>query len=230
MDRKGLLEGATRNRDSHRQGVPLVVTYSSHLPNIGKILKEKRYLLKRSEKLRNVFSSDIFVAYKRGTNLKDILVHKKTKQLGKDDQKGKGQGGCGKNCSVCRVIYKQEERIKGPGGITTCTYDRTIGCRSRNVIYGVFCEVCDCVVYVGETGGALYQRVQNHLSSIRCGRGEMEVAAHFNGERHQLSDAKFVGLEKVWKCWVTYRRVREQRWIGLFDTHRSAGGLNKKMC
>ena len=37
----------------------------------------------------------------------------------------------------------------------------------------------------------------------------MEVAAHFNGERHQLSNAKFVGLEKVWKGWVACRRVRE---------------------
>ena len=54
------------------------------------------------------------------------------------------------------------------------------------------------------------------------------MAAHFNSEGHVLSNAKFVGLEKVWKGWVTYRRVQEQRWIGLFDTHRSAGGLNKK--
>ena len=115
-----------------------------------------------------MFNNDVFVSYKRGTNLKDILVHKKTKQLVQVDQKS--QGDCGKNCSVCKVIYKQQDRIRGPGGKTTCTYDRTIGCKSINVIYGIFCEVCDCVVYVGETGGVLYQRVQNHLSSIRCGR------------------------------------------------------------
>ena len=224
MNREDLLEGGVKKRD--RQGVPLVVTYSSHLPNISTILKQKKTFLARSDKLRQVFSNDVFVSYKRGTNLRDILVHKKTKQLVQVD--GKSQGDCGKNCSVCKVVYKQEDRIRGPGGKVTCTYDRTIGCKSRNVIYGIFCEVCDCIVYVGETGGILYQRVQNHLSSIRCGRNEMEVAAHFNGEGHQLSNAKFVGLEKVWKGWVTYRRVREQRWVGLFDTHRRAGGLNKK--
>ena len=91
-----------------------------------------------------------------------------------------------------------------------------------------FCEVCDCIVYVGETGGVLYQRIQNHLSTIRCKRDDMDVAAHFNGDRHQLSNAKFVGLEKVWKGWVTYRRMREQRWVGLLDTHRRMGGLNTK--
>ena len=56
----------------------------------------------------------------------------------------------------------------------------------------------------------------------------MEVAAHFNSDGHQLSNAKFVGLEKVWKGWTTYRRTREQRWVGLLNTHRKAGGLNKK--
>ena len=224
MDRKDLLEDVSRNRK--RQGVPLVVTFSGHLPNIGKILKEKKYLLTRSDKLKGVFSEDMFVSYKRGTNLRDILVHKKTKQLGQSD--ANIQGDCGKNCSVCRAIYKEQDRIAGPGGKNTCTYDRTIGCRSRNVIYGIFCEVCKCVVYVGETGGVLYQRIQNHLSSIRCGRNEMDVAAHFNGDDHQLSNAKFVGLEKVWRNWVTYRRLREQRWIGLFETHRREGGLNIK--
>ena len=195
MDRKKLLEGVTMKEG--RQGVPLVVTYSSHLPNIGKIVREKRHLLTRSDRLNKTFDSDVFVSYKRGINLRDILVHKKTKQLEQPEDKFKGN--CGKNCSVCKVMYRQEERIRGPGMTSTCTYDRTIGCKSRNVVYGIFCEVCECVVYVGETGGTLYQRVQNHLSTIRCKRNEMEVAAHFNGEGHQLSNAKFVGLEKVWK-------------------------------
>ena len=54
------------------------------------------------------------------------------------------------------------------------------------------------MVYVGETGGGiLYQRIKNHLSSIRCGRVDLEVATHFNSEGHVLSNAKFVGLEKV---------------------------------
>ena len=106
MDRNALLEGAMKKRD--KQGVPMVITYSSHLPDIRKILKEKRRLLSRSENLRRAFREDpVFISYKRGTNLKDILVHKKTKQLGQKEKNGQGQGGCGKNCSVCRVIYKQ---------------------------------------------------------------------------------------------------------------------------
>ena len=73
------------------------------------------------------------------------------------------------------------------------------------------CAACAYVIYVGEIGGVLYQRIQNYLSTIRYGRIEMELAAHFNGDGHHLSDARFVGLEKVWRSWMTYRRVREQR-------------------
>ena len=88
---------------------------------------------------------------------------------------------------------------------------------------------CEVVVYVGETGGQFYQRAQNHLSSIRCGKTEQYVAAHFNSTGHSINEVRFVGLEKVWKNWVTYRRVREQRWIALLGTHQGEGGLNKKI-
>lgn len=224
MDRSELLKNQVKRQ--RKEGVPLVVTYSSHLPNINKILRDKFYILKRSDRLREIFDENMFVSYKRGTNLKDILVHKKTKMLGR--QGSTIQGNCGKNCCVCKLMYKQEDKIQGPGEGGSCTYDRTIGCRSRNVIYGILCEVCHCVIYVGETGGPLYQRIQNHLSSIRCQRTGMDVAGHFNAGDHSISNVKIVGLEKVWKNWVTYRRVREQRWMGLLGTYQGLGGLNKK--
>ena len=202
MDRIDLLKNHTKKQ---KKGLPLVVTYSSHLPNINKILREKHYILERSEKLKDIFH-DLFVSYKRGTNLKDILVHKKTKTLGR--QESKNQGSCGKNCCICKLVYNQGEKIQGPRGNGTCTYDRAIGCRSRNVIYGIFCEICCCVIYVGETGGSLYQRIQNHLSSIRCNRTGMEVAGHFNDEGRSITRMKVVGLENVWKNWVTSKSKR----------------------
>ena len=96
-------------------------------------------------------------------------------------------------------MYSQTDKMMSPGRNIECTYDKSIGCRSRNVVYGIVCDVCDCVVYVGETGGMFYHMVQNHLSHIRCGRTEMEVASHFDSDGHRITDAKFIGLEKVWK-------------------------------
>ena len=54
MDRSGLLE---RRSDSHKEGVPMVVTYSSCRPNINKILDTKRHLLERSNEMINIFTS-----------------------------------------------------------------------------------------------------------------------------------------------------------------------------
>ena len=67
MDRRLLLEKHTAKMG--RGGVPVIVTYSSHLPNIGKILRDKTCLLFRSDSLKNVFDTDMFVSHKRGTNL-----------------------------------------------------------------------------------------------------------------------------------------------------------------
>ena len=57
----------------------------------------------------------------------------------------------------------------------------------------VFSVLCVIVLSMWEKrGGILYQRIPNHMSSIRCRRSEMEVAANFNGEGHNLSNARFV--------------------------------------
>ena len=66
------------------------------------------------------------------------------------------------------------------------------------------------------------------LFDIWCERQGMEVARHFNGKGHALEDMRVIGLEKVGKNWVAYRRVREQRWMGLLGTHQCSGGLKRK--
>ena len=78
MDRAKLLKG---RRVKQKEGVPLVVTYSSHLPNINRILVNKSHILKRSRNLDKFLETKSFAAYRRGINLADILVHKKTKKI-----------------------------------------------------------------------------------------------------------------------------------------------------
>ena len=144
-----------RRNDTRKEGVPLVVTYSNCLPNINKILKSKRHILERSEKLGSIFCDRLFVSYRRGTNLGDVLVHRKTKRLARG---GDGpSGSCGKNCCICRVMFHGANKIVGPSK-SECTFDKTIGCRSTNVIYGIWCCICNMVVYVEETRGTLYER------------------------------------------------------------------------
>ena len=127
-------------------------------------------------------------------------------------------------------MYRDAERVAGvsPGCVTT--YDRTTGCRSENVVYGIWCDACKCVCYVGETGGRLYTRIQNHLSSIRAENPAvpLPVSSHFRSADHNVSDVRVVGLERVWRQNVEYRRARERRWISLLGTRVGGESLNKR--
>ena len=202
----------------------MVLTYSSHLPDVRKILQKNRSILRGSDKLKDIFAQDPLVAFRRGRNLRDDLVHRKTRRAvcGEGRQ---GQENCGKNCVMCNRMYSGNGRVMGD--TRECFYDRTIGCRSQNVVYGIWCDTCEKVVYVGETGGSIYTRVQNRLSSIRSASlaVELPVGRHFKSSDHSLDGLKVVGLERVWKENVDYRRVRESRWMQLLGTDK-CGGLN----
>ena len=169
------------------------------------------------------------VTYKRGRCLRDDLVHRKTRRAmnGKTDR---GREDCKKDCVICRRTYGGEGRDKVLGAHGECTYDRSIGCRSRNIVYGIWCSRCKIVCYVGETGTTMYTRVQNHLSSIRAENPpvSLPVRAHFRSGEHSLDDFWIVGLERVWEDSVEYRRARERRWIGLLGTDQTTGGTNKR--
>lgn len=227
LNRDQLLNG--RRVEKNTKAVPMAITFSQYLPNIKAILKNKRHLLQRSNRLSNVFPSDPMVAYKRAKNLKDMLVHSKTRRTtSKRDRQGTEN--CGKGCVICKRMYAESERVTGAKTKHVTTYDRTIGCRSVNVIYGIWCNVCRCVCYVGETGGCLYARIQNHLSSIRASNPAvvLPVRNHFCAAGHGIDDVRVIGLERVWRQNVEYRRARERRWMNLLGTNSAQGGLNKR--
>ena len=218
-----------KSRDT-KQRVPLTITYSRYLPNITAILNNKRHLLHSSEKLAKIFPSDPMVAYKRGKNLKDMLVHNKTRRIISNQGGRRQKQNCGKGCVICKRTYADTEQVYGPRDGCVTTYDRTIGCRSVNVIYGLWCKVCRNVCYVGETGGCLYTRIQNHLSSIRATDPvvSLPVRHHFLAQGHSIDDMQVVGLERVWSQDVEYRRAREKRWMNLLGTQGTTGGMNKR--
>ena len=225
-DRTQLLQNKARTVKKVDR-VPMVVTFSSHLPDINMILNKKRHILHQSDRLKNIFPENSMVAYRRGRNLQDMLVHAKTKKLMRGEPAGVQN--CGKECVICRRMYISSDRIHGPNQAKGhCTFDKTIGCRSTNVIYGIWCNVCDCVCYVGETGGTLYVRLSNHLSTIRTKKTSQEypVSIHFNSADHSIDNVKIIGLERVWSTDVNYRREREKRWMGLLKTSQQDGGLN----
>ena len=139
--------GQSRRRQNKTDRVPLVLTYSSFLPDVRKILQQKRKILHGSDNLKKLFPQNSLLAYRRGRNLRDDLVHRKTRRVlhGSD----RGREDCGKKCVICMRMYEGDGKIQG--GQKVCFHDQTIGCKSSNVIYGIWCEICQKVVYVAET-------------------------------------------------------------------------------
>ena len=103
--------------------------------------------------------------------------------------------------------------------------DGKINCRTANLIYGIYCEQCRQIVYVGETGNTVYERMQNHLSCIRNKKQDV-VPIHFNQQDHNINDFKIIGIEKINKSWI-YRKEKEKFWMKKIGTLNEQG-MNKK--
>lgn len=73
----------------------------------------------------------------------------------------------------------------------------------------------------------MYERFQNHLSSIRRMK-EDPISNHFNVKGHTINDVKIVGIEKMKTRDIHFRKVRESFWIQKMKT-LTPKGLNQNM-
>ena len=88
VDRKLLLE--TKEKPSTQGNLPLVLTYNKTLPNIKNVIDKHWHILSINENLRKVFEKRPIIAYRRSTNLfqligghrifKNKVVRKRAKQ------------------------------------------------------------------------------------------------------------------------------------------------------
>ena len=80
-------------------------------------------------------------------------------------------------------------------------------------------------MYVGETGTAMYDRIANHLSTIRNHKDDT-VPQHFNSDNHTIDDFRWLGIEKIKKTDIHLRKIKESFWIKRANT-LIPNGLNK---
>ena len=71
-----------------------------------------------------------------------------------------------------------------------------LNCKSENVIYLIFCEICN-FQYVGETKNRLQTRFSNHRSMIRSGKSCQLVHKHFQEDCHGLRNCGIIPIEKI---------------------------------
>ena len=83
--------------------LPFVVTYNPSLPHISNILRKHFHILLSSKRSREVFKHPPIVAYRRTSNLRDILVKAKLPTITTPNNTSLPLGSfrCGQDCATC---------------------------------------------------------------------------------------------------------------------------------
>ena len=167
ISRDKALEKVHKEKD---QETPLVTKFHPNLPSLSKILK-KRWQVMTSEdpRLKRIFPKQSVVAYRRGKNLKDLLVRAKVSAKRKSNRILNGLFKCGrgffKQCVTCSEIPRN--------GIKTHKCNKTsevfhinnnVNCIFENVIYRITCQKpqCKSFVYIGQTKRRFCDRISEH--------------------------------------------------------------------
>ena len=128
---RGTLLNYNTKKSTTNERVPLCLTYNRGLPNIQRILHDRLPILHRSTHMKSVFPKAPITAFKRDTNLEDMLVHKKHNVQMPTGQHKK----CEKKCAVCPFIRQELETKTGS---VTFSFNNHIGCKSQNLVYGIY--------------------------------------------------------------------------------------------
>ena len=209
LKREHFLQYKSKKTSSNR--VPMVVTFDKRLPNIQNILHSRWNIIRRSKRLEKIYPSAPITAFRRDQNLGDILVHVKHAKLFQN--KKEGTHPCVKECKICQHVRDTNTIERGK----VFVFKDPITCKSSHIVYGIFCHGCQDVQYVGETGTTVYERMANHLSTIRKEKNE-PIPQHFANEGHDINDFRWFGIEKMKTEDIHVRKIRESFWIKKLGT------------
>jgi hypothetical protein len=218
--REQLLQRTERNADQ----VPtafFVTTFHPGLIKVSSALHERFHILQESDNCRQVFARPPVKAWKRGTNMKEILCPSTLPPL-LIEPKRKGFSKCNQpGCSLCPFTSNI---------ISFCIngYQRPItqslNCKSRSGIYTVLCQKCD-KFYIGRTADTLEMRFKQHKRDVDNSKSLKPLPRHFSEPGHIVSQHLRMFMFHQCRDW---RRLAdlESECIALFKTQRA--GLNGK--
>ena len=176
--------------------------------------------MKTDPYLKEVFKEPPLIAFRRQTNIKDILIKSKVPDPPRKNEprEQKGMQKCGRDCTACPFI-KTGRKIKIKDN-KDWNIKRKMNCMSYNVIYLIECDKDRCKErYVGETGCLLQFRLAEHCGYISNRVESQPTGAHFNQPGHSLANMKVTILEQVRKHDEDYRKERESYFIRKINTY-----------
>ena len=154
---------------------------------MANIVQRHFHILTEDSEIGQAFTQRPIIAWKRSTNLRDIVVRARLPKTVPDIV---GTFPCGHgSCKTCKYT-SDEHIIIGPKG--SFTIRRRFSCRTRNAIYALHCKKCG-QIYVGETGRTLLERFRDHRRDVEKHDTipphlRKPVQAHFGAPDHCLED------------------------------------------
>ena len=173
---------------------------------------------------KDIFKLLPITSYKRERNLCNHLVRASESQpLIFSDV---GTFSCKRiRCNTCKFVTNcSAMHIKGPKGSFNVTEPFT--CISKSIVHGIICKRCN-IIYMGETGRRLADRITEHIRSIRNNFPGFPMAQHFNPPSHcSLNDFSVTGIIHC-NCSNVNRLNIENRIIFLTRNPISSGTKHK---
>ena len=192
--------------------INFVTTYSAYLPNVGRILKKHGHILKK-DGLEKYVEKEPRLSLRRGKNLADLIVNARAPE--KDGKSGPCKKG-GKECALCVMMMKEATEVEDKEG-KKWKIKGELDCRTVGAIYGMWCQKCGRIVYVGKTKNRVMDRFYGHRADLKEEEEEKPIH-HFKKEGHSMEDIKVVVLERVQGKDDVYRTIRERWWMNRMGT------------
>ena len=226
ITRQDLLADKEKERGNR---LPFIATFNKTLPNIKGTMDKHWHLLQTNPKIAPAFKEKPLVAFRRNKNLKDLIgqthLSKSKKMI---DKKGTKHG----SCSVC-LSRANNQCCKQVISTTTFqsmntkeifTINHKLNCRSKNVIYLGYCNICPKSQYIGKSEPPVNMRINTHRYEVTSPNGGT-FDKHFTLPGHNYNrNAKFILIEQVRSkktSKITTRQLLESRedfWMSKLKT------------
>lgn len=195
--------------EEEKEILPLITMYSiPYLPLNSTFKMNFNSLLADREPFHNC---RVITANRKNKNLREMLVRTK---LG-----GHWQG---RKRSLEQHFLNPRQYLFNPHGGAGAPILERFRPTSKNIVYCIICKQCS-LIYVGETGQTLAERLKQHLYSIGEGRLHTPLVQHFHV--HPLNSLGILGIQSCATWTEGQRRRHEELWIGRLNS-RFPYGLN----
>ena len=225
LPRSQLLQPKSPPKPTTEDRIPFVLTFNPRLPSIPSIINKHWDILQNTSSTAHTFQKPPIVSYRQPSNLSKILVKSSLINNNSNQKSTIGEYTRCDKCNQCKFI----DNTDGVKDNRTGSIHPIIGkitCNTSNLIYGIKCQKCDKLVYVGETGRKLKTRAYEHVYSIKKKKDTL-VSEHFNQDDHDISNFKMFGVCKILSTQTKIRKQMEIKYIYNLGTIHPLG-INKK--